>query len=115
MESERHRIVSDAHLTSGNGKLVVFTSGRRAFRQYVERTEGSDTTPTLHTESSVRGMYKQAIVSGAVVSERKWLDDDCAISVDHGCFVLSLGNVDPNDVHAIKLLSCSNYGHSSCC
>ena len=38
---------------------------------------------------------------GAVVGERKWLDDDCTISVDHGCFVLSLGNVDPNDVHSI--------------
>ena len=44
---------------------------------------------------------QQPIVPGAVVGEGKRLDDDCTISVDHGCFMLSLGNVDANDVHSI--------------
>ena len=44
---------------------------------------------------------QQPIVPGAVVGEGKRLDDDCTISVDHGCLVLSLGDVDANDVHSI--------------
>ena len=44
---------------------------------------------------------KVAGIPGAVVGEGKRLDDDCTISVDHGCFMLSLGNVDANDVHSI--------------
>ena len=43
---------------------------------------------------------QQPIVPGAVVGERKRLDDDGALAVDHRCLVLPLGDVDPNDVHS---------------
>ena len=32
-------------MTSENGKQVILTSGRPAFREHAKRTEGSDTTP----------------------------------------------------------------------
>ena len=35
--------INDNHLTSENGKLAVLTSGRSAFRQRAERTEGTNT------------------------------------------------------------------------
>lgn len=44
---------------------------------------------------------RQPIVPGAVVGEGKRLDDDGALAVNHRCLVLSLGDVDPNDVHSI--------------
>ena len=37
-----------------NGKLAFLTSGRPAFQQHVERTEGSDTTPTSHIQKVLR-------------------------------------------------------------
>ena len=46
----RHRVGSDAHLTSENGKLAAFASGRPAFQQHVKHAEGSDTTPTSHVQ-----------------------------------------------------------------
>ena len=44
--------INEGYPTSENGKLALLTSGRPAFRQRAERTEGSDTTPRLeHAES----------------------------------------------------------------
>ena len=43
-----------------NGKLAFLTSGRPAFQQHVERTEGSDTTPRLaRSESAAHRVKKQ--------------------------------------------------------
>ena len=49
----------DNHLTSENGKLAAFASGRPAFQQHTEHAEGNDTTPRLaHSESTERRVYK---------------------------------------------------------
>ena len=36
-----------------NGKLAFLTSGRPAFQQHVERTEGSDTAIASHTQKAL--------------------------------------------------------------
>ena len=47
LQENRNRAGNYAHLTSENGKLAAFASGRPAFQQHVKRAEGSDTTPML--------------------------------------------------------------------
>ena len=42
--------INDDHPTSGNGKLVVLTSGGREFQQHAKHAEGGDTTPTSYTQ-----------------------------------------------------------------
>ena len=49
----RHRVGSDAHLTSENGKLAALTSGRPAFQQHEEHAEGSDTSHVSHTRKAL--------------------------------------------------------------
>ena len=41
------------HLTSENGKLAAFASGRPAFQQHAKRSEGSDTTPATHAQKAL--------------------------------------------------------------
>ena len=48
-QENRNRAGNYAHLTSENGKLAAFASGRPAFQQHAEHAEGSDTTPASHT------------------------------------------------------------------
>ena len=51
--------INDDHPTSGNGKLVVLTSGGREFQQHAKHAEGSDTTPASHTQKAPeRRAYK---------------------------------------------------------
>ena len=59
-QENRNRAGNYAHLTSENGKLAAFASGRPAFQQHVKRTEGSDTTPSFAcAESPARRVKKQ--------------------------------------------------------
>ena len=52
-EENRHCARNAAHPTSENGKLAALTSGRPAFQQHEERTEGSDTTHASHTQKAL--------------------------------------------------------------
>ena len=59
LQENRNRAGNYAHLTSENGKLAAFASGRPAFQQHTEHAEGNDTTPRLaHSESTERRVYK---------------------------------------------------------
>ena len=58
-QENRNRAGNYALLTSENGKLAALTSGRPAFREHAERTEGSDTTPALHVQKVLRTEKKQ--------------------------------------------------------
>ena len=50
-QENRNRAGNYAHLTSENGKLAAFASGRPAFQKHAEHTKSSDTTPRLaHAE-----------------------------------------------------------------
>ena len=49
-QENRNRAGNYAHLTSENGKLAAFASGRPAFREHAKHAEGSDTTPTSYTQ-----------------------------------------------------------------
>ena len=40
-------------MTSENGKLAAFASGRPAFQQHAEHAEGSDTIPTAHVQKAL--------------------------------------------------------------
>ena len=53
-QENRNRAGNYAHLTSENGKLAAFASGRPAFQQHAKRAEGSDTTPTSHDQKVLR-------------------------------------------------------------
>ena len=44
LQENRNRAGNYAHLTSENGKLAAFASGRPAFQQHAEHAEGSDST-----------------------------------------------------------------------
>ena len=52
-QENRNRAGNYAHLTSENGKLAAFASGRPAFQQHVKRAEGSDTTHASHTRKTM--------------------------------------------------------------
>ena len=52
-QENRNRAGNYAHLTSENGKLAAFASGRPAFQQHAKRTEGSDTTHASHTQKAL--------------------------------------------------------------
>ncbi len=49
----RHRVGSDAHPTSENGKIAAFASGRPAFQKHAKHAEGSDTIPTAHVQKAL--------------------------------------------------------------
>ena len=49
----RHRVGSDAHPTSENGKIAAFASGRPAFQKHAKHAEGSDTTHASHTQKAL--------------------------------------------------------------
>ena len=51
--------INNDHLTSENGKLAAFASGRPAFRQHAKRTEGSDTPRLARSESTAHRVKKQ--------------------------------------------------------
>ena len=48
-QENRNRAGNYAHLTSENGKLAAFASGRPAFQQHVKRTEGRVIPPPPRT------------------------------------------------------------------
>ena len=52
-QENRNRGRNYAHLTSENGKLAAFASGRPVFQQHTKRTEGSDTTHASHTRKTM--------------------------------------------------------------
>jgi len=52
-QENRNRAGNYAHLTSENGKLAAFASGRPVFQQHTKRTEGSDTTHASHTRKTM--------------------------------------------------------------
>ena len=52
-EENRHCARNAAHLTSENGKLAAFASGRPAFQQHTEHAEGSDTSHVSHTRKAL--------------------------------------------------------------
>ena len=52
-QENRNRAGNYAHLTSENGKLAAFASGRPAFQQHTKRTEGSDTSHVSHTQKAL--------------------------------------------------------------
>ena len=52
-QENRNRAGNYAHLTSENGKLAAFASGRPAFQQHTKRTEGSDTSHVSHTRKAL--------------------------------------------------------------
>ena len=54
-QENRNRAGNYAHLTSENGKLAAFASGRPAFQQHVKRTEGRVIPPpTSHVQKVLR-------------------------------------------------------------
>ena len=58
-QENRNRAGNYAHLTSENGKLAAFASGRPAFQQHEEHAEGSDTSHISHTRKDPERMaYK---------------------------------------------------------
>ena len=58
-QENRNRAGNCAHLTSENGKLAAFASGRPAFQQHAKCTEGSDTPLASHTRKGPeRRAYK---------------------------------------------------------
>ena len=59
LQENRNRAGNCAHLTSENGKLAAFASGRPAFQQHAKCTEGSDTPLASHTRKAPeRRAYK---------------------------------------------------------
>ena len=52
-QENRNRAGNYAHLTSENGKLAAFASGRPVFQQHTKRTEGSDTTHASHAQKAL--------------------------------------------------------------
>ena len=54
-QENRNRAGNYAHLTSENGKLAAFASGRPAFQQHVKRTEGRVIPPLAsHVQKALR-------------------------------------------------------------
>ena len=62
-QENRNRAGNYAHLTSENGKLAAFASGRPAFQQHAEHAEGSDTTPTSHVQKVLRTEWKNSNIT----------------------------------------------------
>ena len=58
-QENRNRAGNYAHLTSENGKIAAFASGRPAFQKHAKHAEGSDTTTVSYTRKGPgRRAYK---------------------------------------------------------
>ena len=53
LQENRNRAGNYAHLTSENGKLAAFASGRPAFQKHAKHAEGSDTSHVSHTRKAL--------------------------------------------------------------